>query len=100
MINTIQDAEVTAWLELAEYDLKNKPIVTTWEEEKAFAENDLGHIKLLNQWYGIKMIMDSMNIEQPFGYKAKQATDINHTIWLREQNAKGIYYDENGNRIA
>ena len=100
MIKAIQDAEASAWLELAKYDLDNKPIVTTWEQEKAFAQNDLGHVKLLNQWYGIKLLMDSMNIDRPFGEKAEEAADINHAIWTRQQNAKGIYYDENGNKIA
>ena len=100
MIKAIQDAEASAWLELAKYDLENKPVVTTWEQEKAFVENDLGHIKLLNQWYAIKTILENMGIETPYCDKHAEAVDINHTIWTREQNAKGIYYDENGNRIA
>ena len=100
MIKAIQDSEANAWLELAKYDLENKPVVTTWEQEKAFAENDLGHVKLLNQWYAIKTMMESMNIECHFCDKHAEATDINHAIWTREQNAKGTYYDENGNKIA
>ena len=93
MVETIQNAEVTAWLELAKYDFENKPVVTTWEQEKAWVEYDIGHTKLVNQWYGIKMLMESMNIEAPYGEKAAEATDINHEIWTREQNASGIYYD-------
>ena len=100
MIKAMQDAEVSAWLALAKYDLENKPVVTTWNEERAWAERDLGHTKLLNQWYGISMLLDSMSIDRPFGEKAAEATDINHEIWLREQHAKGIYYDERGNRTA
>ena len=100
MIKTILDAEVNAWLELAKYDFDNKPITTTWEQEKAFTENDLGHIKLLNQWYGIKTVMESMGIASTWNEKTAEATDINHAIWMREQNARGIYYDDDGNRTA
>lgn len=100
MIKTIRDAEVSAWLDLAKYDLENKPIVTSWEQEKDWAEHDIGHTKLVNQWYGIKTVMESMSIAAQWNEKTAEATDINHEIWKREQAAKGIYYDENGNRIV
>ena len=100
MILEMQKAEASAWLALAKYDLTNKPIVTTWEQEKAYAENDIGHVKLLNQWYAINTMLENMGIDTPYSDEHQEACDINHAIWTREQNAKGIYYDENGNKIA
>ena len=100
MIDTIKAAEGTAWLDMANYDLENKPIVTTWAQEKDYVENDIGHAKKLAAWYSLKTLMDELKITSNFDGAHSEATDINHQIWTREQAAKGIYYDERGNRIA
>jgi hypothetical protein len=100
IIETIKRAEAEAWLALAKHDMENKPVVVTWEQEKDYAENHPGHRAALGAWYSLKVLMDELNINSEFAELHSEATDINHKIWLREQNAKGIYYDERGNRIA
>ena len=100
MIKTIKEAEAKAWLEIAKYSLDNKPIVTTWAEERAYNETDIGYIKNVNQWYSLKMLMETLEIDSDFDEAHQEACDIAHEIWTREQNAKGVYYDERGNRTA
>ena len=96
IIDTIKAAEGKAWLELAKYDLEHKPVVTTWEQECEYAQNDVGHRTKLDVWYALKLLMNELGITADFDALHQEAGSIIHEIFTREQNARGIYYDEWG----
>lgn len=88
------------WLEMAKYDFDNKPVFVDTIASMKWDVEDIGHQKLLNQWYSLKLLMEELKIDDEFTSSAAEATEIRHEIFKREQHARGIDYDENGNRIA
>lgn len=101
MIEEIQKKEAELWLALIEYDAENAPTTGNYDDEIEFDKYDAEHNRLLNAWYQLSALMETLGIERDFNLlDNKIAFDLSTELFTRRQAARGIHYDEHGNEIA
>lgn len=100
MIEEIQKQEAKLNLDLLQYESIYAPDDGDYQKEISWNKEDATYQKKLHAWYAVYQIMETLGIARnPDLEENRKASDLNKELFIRREAARGIFYDERGNKI-